>query len=168
MRRILFLILCCSPVCLFSQFYGTIGPQAWSTDENLKVGITASAGHIISEGFTLGAGIGMIFFDEGNPYIPLFAEIGYYQPNKKVSPYFNIRAGYGLYEGSGKIIDKALKLKGGFFSDIRAGAGLRISKKIGIVPFISASPFTFQWKQFHQKQNFSSVFFSFGLIVTSH
>lgn len=162
MKKILLLWIFWFPSYLFSQFYGTLSPQAWATDENLKFGITASAGQIVSNGLTIGFGAGLIFFDEGNPYVPIFAELGYYQPQKKVSPYFNVRAGYGIYDGGGQIIDKKLALKGGFFSDIRGGAGFKLSPKVGIIPFVAASPMTFQWKFSNQKENFSKLFFSFG------
>lgn len=131
----------------FAQSFASLDASFYNTkDIKPAWGLDFTGGAIIKDRhnkgartLTLGAGAGVYMFTQNDAYIPLFATFGYFNKNKKITPYVNARVGYGIYKGSARFIGKNETVKGGLYGNIRAGAGLKVTKHFYPTPFIGVT-----------------------------
>jgi hypothetical protein len=116
--------------------------------------------------FVIGAGIGihmMKGFGNSDMYVPIFAQIGYFNKEKKITPYINGRIGYGIYNGAADWIKESGAMKGGLYSNIRAGAGFKLSRKFSLTPFLGASLLMFKKVTSGEQQTYNVGVVNAGL-----
>jgi|SRR6186713_1210761 len=164
MKGLLLIALLLTCALSYSQGVFTVeGKKFGSNDRGFNYGFTISGsgilhepGHHKTKGVTLGLGAGIHTFKDGDsPYFPVFAELGYIDKSKKVFPYINARGGYGFNDSE--------TLKGGFYSEFRAGA----SFKVGVCrmsPFLGVTITQFRVKvRGETLSSNSEAIFAFGI-----
>jgi hypothetical protein len=136
---------------------------------------TGIGGSILSgfnfNGVTAAGGFSVLFFDTDTksgtstgPYMPLFAEVGYSKPERKFALYVAARAGYGVYNGDGRMIGNSelTDVNGGLYLDSKLGLSVK-HERLRVIPYIGASNLSFRAKQLDK--NFSSQFYNAGLQI---
>lgn len=155
MKYFLLSLLLTITVNSFSQSFATLdNTYYYVLDAPRGIGIDFTGGAFIKDKdnsykptFTIGAGVGihmMKGFGNSDMYVPLFVQIGYFNKEKKITPYINGRIGYGFYKGAADWIKETGGMKGGLYTNIRAGAGFRVSKKFSLTPFAGLSLLMFK------------------------
>lgn len=137
MKILIFLLL---PISALSQRYFSVSSEFMNTSDGFKPGVILSGGGFLKNddnkrAFKLGAGVGVFVVQQGDdPYFPLFLEGGYFNKEKRISPYVNARVGYGFYKGSLFLVEQTGPAKGGLFGNLSAGLGIRVAKPFFVVP----------------------------------
>lgn len=137
--RLLLLVLL--PTVLQGQGFATLEGGIIAIKGDYKPGaiITFSGGGFVDQkgdaAFMLGAGVTIDMVNPDDLYAAPFFLMGYFNPRWKITPYVNAHIGYGFYKGSGKFADVHSN-KGGLFTDIRTGAGFKVTKLLRITPYI--------------------------------
>jgi hypothetical protein len=133
--------------------------------DNYAGGATFSVGRYQSAGITVGAGFGVIMFDE--PYIPGFLEFAYIGKPKKISPFVKGQLGWAIYDGPADMIGEPFTVKGGLYTNIMAGAGYGIGKKGSrAAVHVGAMPLMLRRKLFNKTDVESGVLFHAGVSFT--
>jgi hypothetical protein len=172
MKGLLTLSLSLLCICAISQPYGKVELVGHMAN-GLRPGMIFSAGKIFRDKDTkkstamLGAGVGVIAFDfDSPPYIPIFIEGGYYASYSKVTPYVAGKVGWAIYDGNGEFIGKQkFAAKGGLYTNIRAGIGFGITKRIGIAPFFGVSYIQISDRNKYQKEDYYKAMLDFGIAI---
>lgn len=147
MKRLLLIPIMLFTLNSFSQSFATLDGAIYKTDySKLGWGMDFTGGAFIKNkedknkaSFMIGAGVGAYMFTENDLYAPIFFTMGYFNGNKKITPYINCRIGYGFYKGSAKFIGKNEAVKGGLYTNARAGAGFKVTSKFYATPFVGVS-----------------------------
>lgn len=87
----------------------------------------------------LGAGIHMMDGSPGKLYAPVYGQALYYKAKNVINPYVNARVGYAFYDGPAKFIGKDQDVKGGLYTNVRIGAGIRGYNGFSAIPFAGCS-----------------------------
>ncbi len=138
MKIILLLLL---PAICQAQGFATLEGSVLAIKGDFQPGgsITFSGGGFVKSktdrSFQLGAGVTIDIVNESNLYAAPFFLMGYFNPKKKITPYANAHVGYGFYNGTGQF-SGVHSNKGGLFTDIRAGAGFKVTRLMRITPYV--------------------------------
>lgn len=166
MRLLLLLLL---PCCSLGQYFNIETEFLCTKLPAVRPGVIFSGGAFIKSEdertFRLGAGMGVFMIRDGdNPYFPLFVEAGYYNKQKKISPYLNARIGYGFYNGSADFIGKDGYGKGGLFTSVALGAAIKVAGRFAVAPAIGFNGFQIREKRLGETVSASNGgVFTFGL-----
>lgn len=144
MKRLLLIIAIAFTLNSYSQSFATIDANLYNTDDIKPAwGIDFTGGGFLKNKddknrrtFMMGIGVGIYKFTRDDFYAPVYATGGYFNGNKKITPYINCRVGYGFYKGSAKFIGKNEGVKGGLFANARGGVGFKITSKFYTTPFV--------------------------------
>ena len=152
-------------------FYQTVELGLSGNSTGAGIGLTYSAGHRFSRWVGVGGGIGFEGYAMGwgRNVIPLFAEVRGFFTNKKVSPYYAVRAGYGFALTND--LNNITEAKGGYMFNpqlgLRFGGGSDVSFYMGAgVHFQQATyirEFPFSEQRDVDKYLFRRVEFKFGI-----
>lgn len=135
--RLLLLVLL--PAVLQGQGFATLEGNVIATKGNLTPswGINFTAGGFpkskSQNNFMLGAGVSFNYFDD--VYIAPYLVMGFFNRKAKISPYANAHVGYGFYSAGGSFAGVHSN-KGGLFTDVRAGAGFKVTRLLRITPYV--------------------------------
>src|SRR5581483_3702823 len=152
MKRI-FLLLFLSSLFIdgFCQPYVTTGFTSYFPKVGYSPGLELNFGYILKEkeskkrNYMIGIGANVELFNLKFPYIPVYAQAGYFNSFDKITPYVLAKVGYGIYNGNGAAIkEDSIYLKGRVFMDVRAGIGIQLNKSKSIAPFVGISYMMFQ------------------------
>lgn len=133
-----------------AQSFATLDGTAYKTKlDRIGWGLDFTGGAFIKDkhnnnksSLTVGAGVGVHVFNGSLPadiYAPLYLQLGYFNRGASISPYINARIGYGFYKGSADFIGKSGAVKGGLYTNVRGGAGFRVTNKFSLTPFVGCS-----------------------------
>jgi hypothetical protein len=127
-------------------FYQTIELSLLVNATKGGLSATYSAGHRFSRWIGVGGGVGITGFeiDQGRNVIPLFVEARGFATQKKVSPYYALRFGYGFaLKNAAKNISES---KGGYLFNpqvgVRFGGGSAVSYYMGFGLHIQRASYT--------------------------
>lgn len=134
------LILLIFPVACNAQSFVTLEGQAGGIPNSYKAtwGLTVSGGGYLKPtgAFQVGAGVTVnVYYD---PFIVPFAQAGYFNPKKKISPYINGRIGYAFLK---QALTDVNTNKGGLFLSARAGCGFKVAKLMRVTPFVGVEAY---------------------------
>jgi hypothetical protein len=127
-------------------FYQTLEVGLLVNASNGGLSATYSAGHRFSRWLGVGGGVGISGFDfeQGTNVIPLFVEVRGFATQKKVSPYYALRIGYGF--ALKNAANDISETKGGYLFNpqlgIRFGGGSAVSFYTGIGLHIQRATYT--------------------------
>lgn len=137
----------------FCQSYITTGFTSYFPRSGYSPGLELNIGYIFKDkesrkrNYMVGVGANIELLNSKIPYIPIYAQAGYFNSFDKVTPYVLVKVGYGIYNANGSPIkEDSSNLKGGIFMDVRAGLGWQLNKSKSIAPFIGLSYVMFQPK----------------------
>lgn len=155
-----------------SQPYGKMEMAGYMAN-GIKPGVMFSAGKIFRDKDTkksnamVGIGMGIMMFDfDASPYIPFFLEGGYYASYSKVTPYVAGKVGWAYYDGNADFIDKPrVAAKGGLYTNIRAGIGFGVTRRVGIAPFFGMSYIQVRNTNKYEKEDYYKALFDFGIAI---
>lgn len=150
MKILLLTVTLLLSIAINAQTFATLDGTAYKTKlDRIGWGMDFTGGTLIKDkhnnnktSLTVGAGIGIHVFNgslPGDIYAPLFFQIGYFNRGANITPYINARIGYGFYKGSADFIGKSGAVKGGLYTNIRGGAGFRMTKRFSLTPFVGCS-----------------------------
>lgn len=130
-------------------FYQTVELSIVGNANAGGLSATYSAGHRFSRWLGVGGGVGITGFNLGlgKNVIPLFVEARGFFLQKKVSPYYAVRVGYGfaLKNATNNIIEA----KGGYLFNpqvgVRFGGGSNVSFYTGIGLHVQRASYTSSW-----------------------
>jgi hypothetical protein len=156
----------------FCQKYASIALNSYFPKFGFSPGTELNLGYILKDkesrkrNYMIGVGANFELLSAKIPYLPIYAQAGYFNSLDKITPYVLARLGYGIYNGTGAPIRENVdKLKGGVFMDLRTGIGLQINKSKSFAPFIGLSYIMFQPKESKNENDYYKAFINAGVAL---